>query len=402
MHLSLSQLAVTVFLTAAAVGAQRRAPPQPTFGGFSPLLDGGGEDILSAPLEEVRRGGNDRNPPPRSEETGRRAGGNRNPPLEGGGGRGGNRKPLRFPASDEQVRRENFIESAPAPRPPGGSRFGSGARPGLRNNGAGSQGARPSSRSQNGSSRKQNGSSRKQNGSSRLQNGSSRPQNGSNRPQNGSSRPQNGSSRPQNGSSGRNRGSIRQNSDSRSRPFRFDPEEDLPSGPNRGAFFDEDEDPLPSGPTRSPSFSESKELPLPAGPTRNAPLPAGPTRRPGQGKRPSAGRGTVAPTVPQAVFDRLPFITTPRPRSTATPRANVNFRLPPPASRHEFEPEFQLPRRNSLVSAHLDILDQTQRFVKMDPNQEQFIKAPTLNAGALPLAAASSLPLNRFPPFNDP
>lgn len=104
---------------------------------------------------------------------------------------------------------------------------------------------------------------------------------------------------------------------------------------------------------------------------------------------------------------------------TATPRPNVNFRLSPPRNR-DTEPLFQLPRRPAgdsrrapnrsrgrpgsqglFVTSDLDILDQTKLFSSMDPNQEQFIRAPRLNAGALPLAfeAPDSNNTPFFPPL---
>merc|ERR1712014_504719 len=51
------------------------------------------------------------------------------------------------------------------------------------------------------------------------------------------------------------------------------------------------------------------------------------------------------------------------------------------------------------VHSSLDIVDQTALFTSMDPHQEQFIPPPRLNAGALPLAFESDLPLSQFPPF---
>jgi len=143
------------------------------------------------------------------------------------------------------------------------------------------------------------------------------------------------------------------------------------------------------------------EPPLPSGPTREPPLPSGPTRRPGQ---PTTQPPLPAAGVPREVFNRLPLLTTKRP-ITVTPRPNVNFRLSPPKNRGQ-EPNFELPRRGPggglLVTSDLDILDQTKLFTNMDPNQEQFIKAPIRNAGALPLAFESTLPVGRFPPLNNP
>jgi len=259
-----------------------------------------------APVDELQVPGNRRPPPPSAN---RRPPPPVNPPKPSFGrfvpvaDEPSNRKPLKFPSSDEETRRSNFIDSSP-PRQQQNSRFK----------------ARPQPVKQTGS-----------------------------RPIQAAPRP-----RP-----------VQQK-----RPV-FD--------------YDDYEDPLPSGPTRIP------------------PLPSGPTRRPGQPTR-QTGPGLG---VPRDVFNSLPLLTTQRPGSTATPRANVNFLLDPPSAQPE-EPTFQLPtldgsRRNGLlVSGSLDILDQTSLFTKMDPHQEQFIKAPRLNAGALPLAVESSLPLGRFPPFNNP
>jgi len=131
--------------------------------------------------------------------------------------------------------------------------------------------------------------------------------------------------------------------------------------------------------------------PLPAGPTREPPLPSGPTRRPDQPTRlpPAPKIG-----VPRDVYKNLPLLTT-RPPPSDTPRRNVNFRIPPPRNSGS-EPLFQPPQQHrgrpggrgsgAFVTSSLSILDQTRMFSSMDPNQEQFIKAPRLNAGALPLA----------------
>merc|ERR1712051_43027 len=40
-----------------------------------------------------------------------------------------------------------------------------------------------------------------------------------------------------------------------------------------------------------------------------------------------------------------------------------------------------------LVPANMDILDQTKIFTKLDPFHEQFIPAPAVNAGSLPLSS---------------
>jgi len=204
--------------------------------------------------------------------------------------------------------------------------------------------------------------------------------------------------------------------------------EEQPSGSNRRQFDTAadyfDYEPLPQGPTRqSTEFQyETDDYfydyydydPLPSGPTREPPLPSGPTRRPGQPTRlppaPQVG-------VPRDVYRNLPLLTT-RPPPTETPRRNVNFRIPPPLNRG-VEPLFELPetptphrgpgrfnrpggRDNGvLVTSNLDILDQTRLFASMDPNQEQFIKTPRLNAGALPLAfeAGDSNDQYFFPPL---
>jgi len=187
-----------------------------------------------------------------------------------------------------------------------------------------------------------------------------------------------------------------------------------------------DYDQLPQGPTRpSNSFSSDSlyddyfyydDAPLPSGPTREPPLPSGPTRRPGQPTRLPPAPSIVG--VPRNVYDRLPLLTTRAP-PTATPRPNVNFRIAPPRNRNS-EPLFELPRRAGgdsqrgsnrsrgrpgsqglFVTSDLDILDQTKLFSSMDPNQEQFIRAPRLNAGALPLAfeAPDSNNSPFFPPL---
>lgn len=145
-------------------------------------------------------------------------------------------------------------------------------------------------------------------------------------------------------------------------------------------------------------IDEYDDEPLPSGPTRIPDLPSGPTRRPGQ---PTPRTDVPSIGIPRDVFSSLPLLTTPRP-STETPRSNVNFLLSPPrGQRFRSEPDFTPPSHNSVfVTSDLDILDQTKLFTNMDPNQEQFIKAPILNAGALPLAFQSNIPLNLYPPFN--
>jgi len=151
-----------------------------------------------------------------------------------------------------------------------------------------------------------------------------------------------------------------------------------------GDYYDYyyDEDPLPSGPTRRPSLSSSKnqkpvrfpveydyyeEEALPSGPTREPPLPSGPTRRPGQAMTfPPKPRNTISPALNQ--FLNLPLLTTQRPSRLKATNRN--------------------PRKKLLE--------------ELGPFHEHFIAPPKLNAGALPLAFESSLPLNRFPPFNNP
>jgi len=141
-----------------------------------------------------------------------------------------------------------------------------------------------------------------------------------------------------------------------------------------------DEEPLPSGPTRRPSSAKAQkplrfpveyeyyeDEPLPSGPTREPPLPSGPTRRPGQARpAPPKARNTVSPALNQ--FLNLPFLTTQKPKKLKATKRNQ--------------------RKN--------VID------KLGPFHEHFIAPPKLNAGALPLAFESSLPLNRFPPFNNP
>jgi len=135
-----------------------------------------------------------------------------------------------------------------------------------------------------------------------------------------------------------------------------------------------DEEPLPSGPTRRPNTSEEpeydyyqEEQPLPSGPTRELPLPSGPTRRPGQAQSFAPKlRKNISPALNQ--FLSLPFLTTQRPR--------------------KLKPTKRIPRKKLLE--------------QLGPFKEHFIAPPKVNAGALPLAFESSLPLNRFPPFNNP
>jgi len=134
------------------------------------------------------------------------------------------------------------------------------------------------------------------------------------------------------------------------------------------------------------------EEPLPSGPTQEPPLPSGPTRRPGQ-PTPAPFRRPTAPPVHPALnqFLNLPLLTTQSPRSTRkNPRQQQLTRL-----------DLGQKPGNGPVRVHssLDILDQTSLFSSMDPHQEQFIPPPRLNAGALPLAFESDLPLSQFPPF---
>jgi len=155
-------------------------------------------------------------------------------------------------------------------------------------------------------------------------------------------------------------------------------------GANRGESDDDyedyyydyyyDEEPLPSGPTRRPNTSEETEYddyegdePLPSGPTREPSLPSGPTRRPGQAKSFAPKlRKKSSPALNQ--FLNLPFLTTQRPR--------------------KLKPTKRIPRKKLLE--------------QLGPFQQHFIAPPKVNAGALPLAFESNLPLNRFPPFNTP
>merc|ERR1712128_266725 len=137
-----------------------------------------------------------------------------------------------------------------------------------------------------------------------------------------------------------------------------------------------EEEPLPSGPTRRPllaeeaeydNYEEEEEEPLPSGPTRELPLPSGPTRHPGQAKSFAPKlRKNISPALNQ--FLSLPFLTTQRPR--------------------KLKPTKKIPRKKLLE--------------KLGPFKEHFIAPPKFNAGALPLAFESNLPLNRFPPFNNP
>jgi len=182
----------------------------------------------------------------------------------------------------------------------------------------------------------------------------------------------------------------------------FKPAQRDPSPRVSSTLIDEyDDEPLPSGPTRVSStlIDDYDDEPLPSGPTRIPDLPSGPTRRPGQ---PTPRTDVPSIGIPRDVFSSLPLLTTPRP-STETPRSNVNFLLSPPrGQRFRPDPDFTPPSQHGVfVTSDLDVLDQTKLFTNMDPNQEQFIKAPLLNAGALPLAFQSNIPLNLYPPFNN-
>jgi len=135
-----------------------------------------------------------------------------------------------------------------------------------------------------------------------------------------------------------------------------------------------------------------EEEPLPSGPTQEPPLPSGPTRRPGQPTSAPHRRPSVPPIHPALnQFLNLPLLTTQRPRSN---RKGNNRR--PKAGLDLGQRPGEGPLR---VHSSLDIVDQTALFTSMDPHQEQFIPPPRLNAGALPLAFESDLPLNQFPPF---
>merc|ERR1712083_516522 len=97
------------------------------------------------------------------------------------------------------------------------------------------------------------------------------------------------------------------------------------------------------------------------------PLPSGPTRRPGQPMtfKPKA-RNTLSPALNQ--FLNLPLLTTTKPRNLKTSK--------------------KVPKKKLLE--------------KFGPFHQHFIAPPKVNAGALPLAHESNIPLNRFPPFNKP
>jgi len=134
------------------------------------------------------------------------------------------------------------------------------------------------------------------------------------------------------------------------------------------------------------------EEPLPSGPTQEPPLPSGPTRRPGQPTTAPVRRPTVPPIHPALnQFLNLPLLTTQSPRnsrkSTRKPQRQSGGR-----ARNGKSP-LRIPHPD------IDIVDQTRQFSSQDPNQEQFIPPPPLNAGALPLAFESDLPLNNFPPY---
>lgn len=129
-----------------------------------------------------------------------------------------------------------------------------------------------------------------------------------------------------------------------------------------------------------------EEEPLPSGPTQEPPLPSGPTRRPGQPTTAPVRRPTGPPVHPALnQFLNLPLLTTQSPRNTRKNQRKSNKQKSGKAS----------------LRAHtsLNIVAQTKLFSSMDPHQEQFIPPPTLNAGVLPLAFESNLPLTNFPPF---
>ncbi|XP_023344773.1 histone-lysine N-methyltransferase SETD1A [Eurytemora carolleeae] len=190
---------------------------------------------------------------------------------------------------------------------------------------------------------------------------------------------------------------IRFISDDEARRSSFISSNRSPPPTPRSGFKPAQRDPSPR--VSSTLIDEHDDEPLPSGPTRIPDLPSGPTRRPGQ---PTPRTDVPSIGIPRDVFSSLPLLTTPRP-STETPRSNVNFLLSPPrGQRFRPDPDFTPPSQHGVfVTSDLDILDQTKLFTNMDPNQEQFIKAPLLNAGALPLAFQSNIPLNLYPPFNN-
>jgi len=205
------------------------------------------------------------------------------------------------------------------------------------------------------------------------------PQQSNRRP--GSSRNRQQAPRFQPVSGARNRGTQKSNrftggSSSRGQSF-------LPPLPDyEDDYYYYYDDPLPSGPTRRPPdtirpdeeyYYYQEEDPLPAGPTREPPLPSGPTRRPGQPTTHTPGfRGptTISPALNQWL--NLPLLTTARPFTG---------------------------RRTKKKNNNLDIVHQTKLFASKDPNQEQFIAPPKVNAGALPLSFNPDLAANQFPPF---
>lgn len=151
-----------------------------------------------------------------------------------------------------------------------------------------------------------------------------------------------------------------------------------PSEYEEDYYYYEEEEPLPSGPTRRPSsiiipeedyYFYQDEDPLPSGPTREPPLPSGPTRRPGQPTThsPRFQGPTISPALNQWL--NLPLLTTVRPSTGRQSRKKNN------------------------------IVDKTKIFASQDPNQEQFILPPKVNAGALPLSLNQDLSANQFPPF---
>jgi len=180
------------------------------------------------------------------------------------------------------------------------------------------------------------------------------------------------------GGGGRKKGlqnPVRFQGDSSSRGQSFTPS---PADYEEDYYYYEEE-PLPSGPTRRPPsilipdedyYFDEDEEPLPSGPTREPPLPSGPTRRPGQPTTHSPGfqgPNTISPALNQWL--NLPLLTTVRPSTGRRSR-----------------------KKNKIV-------DKTNLFASQDPNQEQFILLPKVNAGALPLSINQDFSANQFPPF---
>jgi len=180
--------------------------------------------------------------------------------------------------------------------------------------------------------------------------------------------------REKGGEEGRGRSSRRTTPQPQIRDYPEDDYYDYPEYEDDYYYYYDDEEPLPSGPTQEP------------------PLPSGPTRRPGQPTSAPSRRPTAPPVHPALnQFLALPLLTTQRPprnqrKPTRRPGKQINLG--------------QRPGKGPVrVHSSLDIVDQTALFTSMDPHQEQFIPPPRLNAGALPLAFESDLPLSQFPPF---